>query len=61
MEITADQHQEQWEGLVVEVEDQRIMVHQEEVEGTLGEAAVPTPTRLEGEGVSFAVVRVVGV
>ena len=37
------------------------MVHQEEVEGTLGEAAVPTITRLEGEGVRIAVVRVVRV
>ena len=46
---------------MVEVEDQRIMVHQEEVADTLGEVAVLALTRLEGEGVRFAAVGVVGV
>ena len=59
MEIMADQHQEQLEGLAVVEEDQRITVHQEAVEGTLEEAVVPTKIKLEGGEVRFAVARVV--
>ena len=45
--------------MVVEEEVQKIMVHQVEVEGTLGEVAVSIHTKPEVEGVLIAVVRVV--
>ena len=41
MVITGALHQEQLVGLVVGEVDQRIMVHQAEVVGTLGEVVVP--------------------
>ena len=58
MEITADQHLEQWEGLVEEEEEQRITVHRVEGEGTQVGAAVPEINRPEGEAVRIALVKI---
>lgn len=61
MVTTEDQHQEQLEGLVVGEGDQKIMVHQVEVEGTLGEAAVYLGIKPEEEEAPTAVARIVPV
>ena len=50
MEITGGLLQVRWEDLVVGEGVQRITVHQVEVEDTLGEEAVPTTSKPEGEG-----------
>ena len=59
MEITGGLLQVRWEDLVVGEGVQRITVHQVEVEGTLGEEAVPTRSKREGEGARTVVAIVV--
>ena len=59
MEITGGLPLVRWEDLVVGEGVQRTTVHQVEVEGTLGEEAVPASSKREGEGARTVVAIVV--
>ena len=61
MVLTGAQHQEQLVDLVVGVVVQKIMGHQVEVVGTLGEAVVLINTKLEAEEARIAVGKTVQV
>ena len=61
MVITGALHREQLVGLVAGEVDQRIMVHQAEVVGTLGEVAVPMRNKPEVEEARTVMAKIVSV